>query len=77
LFQDEKVDLLERIARRQARQHDPALVLEWARKQATPRGKLQLLRGLADGLAERFALEAKTSGPAGPPGPAQPKPAGP
>jgi hypothetical protein len=61
----------------QALQHDPALVLEWARKESTPRAKLQVIRGLADGLAERCDAKAKTSKPAASPETARLKPAGP
>ncbi len=66
MFQDDKANLLEKIARRQARQGDPAPVLDWALKQAMPRAKLQVLRGLADGIAERFDPKVKASKPAGP-----------
>jgi tetratricopeptide (TPR) repeat protein len=77
MLQDDKANLLERIALRQAKEHDPALVLDWARKKATPRARLQVLRGLANGLAERFDPKAEPSKPAGPSGQPQPKPAGP
>ena len=64
LFQDKKASLLERIARQQAEKGNPAVILDWAGKQPTPRGKLQLLRGLADGIAARFAPKAKELKPA-------------
>jgi hypothetical protein len=73
MFQDEKANLLERIARQQAEKDNPAAILDWAGKQATPAGKLQLLRGLADGIAARCAAKAKEARPAEPA--AQPKPA--
>jgi hypothetical protein len=77
MFQDDKVDLLERIVKRQARREDPAPLLDGARKQTTPRARLQLIRGLAEGIAERFDTKAKPSKPADPSGRAQPTPDGP
>ncbi len=68
MFQDDKVDLLERIARRRARREELTPLLEWVGKQPAPRGKLQLIRGLADGIAERFepAASPPPSKPASP-----------
>ncbi len=66
MFQDEKAGLLERVARYQAEKGNAAAILDWVGKQPTPRGKLQLLRGLADGIAARSASKAKESKPAQP-----------
>ncbi len=44
---------------------DPAVVLEWARSQE-PTTRLHILRGLAEGIAERLAAGDKPSKPAGP-----------
>jgi tetratricopeptide (TPR) repeat protein len=52
---DEKAGLLERIAKYQSEKNDPAVVIEWAKKEPIPNTKLQVLRGLADGIAERYA----------------------
>ncbi len=60
-----KAGLLERIARKQAERGDPAVVLGWARSQE-PTTRLHMLRGLAEGLAERLAIKDKPSKPAGP-----------
>ena len=58
--------LLERVARQQAEQGDPAVVLDWVRKESKPNTKLRMLRGLADGS------------PRGPrPRPREPNPASP
>src|SRR5262249_25585061 len=55
MFQDDKTNLLEQIARYQAEHGDAAATLEWATKQSSPKGKLQLVRALADGIAARSA----------------------
>ncbi|MHB1561262.1 MAG: hypothetical protein ACYC61_27770 [Isosphaeraceae bacterium] len=64
MFRDDLANLEERIARQQAKVSDPMAVLELARKETTPRGKLQLLRGLADGIADRLAPKDAQKGPA-------------
>ena len=67
-----KTDLLERIAKRQAEQRDAAGVLAWAGQQRAPKAKLQALRGLADGIADRAGGgKTKTSGPTAKPEPAK------
>ena len=48
---DAKAPFLERVARRQAEQGDPAVVLDWIQKQSKSNVKLRMLRGLADGIA--------------------------
>ena len=77
MFQDERGDMLERVARQQARRHDPATALEWARKQKTVTAKPKVLRGLADGIAERFEPEKNPAKPGAPPSRPQPGRAGP
>jgi len=67
MFLDEKARLLERIAQRQSEKSDPAVALEWARKQQVPNTKLQILRGLADGIAERYTSKPKDDKLANPP----------
>jgi tetratricopeptide (TPR) repeat protein len=64
-FLDEKADKLERIAKRQAEHGDPYGVLDWSAKQRTPRAKLQSLRGLADGIAQRSAPKDRDGKPPG------------
>jgi hypothetical protein len=56
---DEKADVLERIARQQAERSDPALVLEWARKQQVPNTRLKIARGLAEGITRRLVPREK------------------
>ena len=51
--------LLERVARQQAEQGDPAVVLDWVRKESKPNTQLRMLRGLADGIAARSATKAE------------------
>ncbi len=64
-FNDSKTDLLEKIAKRQSEQGDAAGVLAWATNQQLPKSKLQALRGMADGIAERAtAANPKTPGAA-------------
>jgi tetratricopeptide (TPR) repeat protein len=77
MFQDDKADLLERIARRQAARHDAATILDWARKESTPRAKIRLLQGLAEGLADRFDPKAPPAAPFDPPGLSRPRTGGP
>ncbi len=64
MFLDDRAVMQERIARHEARQSDPMAVLELARKEPTPRGKLQLLRGLADGIADRLTRKDAQKGAA-------------
>jgi hypothetical protein len=47
-------NLLEWVAQRQAETGDPSSVLEWVGQQKAPNTKLKMLRGLADGIAQRF-----------------------
>lgn len=54
MFLDDRANIQERIAREQARQSSPLAVLELARKEPTPRDKLQVLRGMADGIVDRL-----------------------
>jgi tetratricopeptide (TPR) repeat protein len=77
VFQDDRAAMLERIARLQARRHNPAVILDWARKQKTPQSRLRLLRGLADGIADRFDPKASPSKPGDPAGQLRPRPTGP
>jgi tetratricopeptide (TPR) repeat protein len=63
---DEKAALLERIAKYQSQKSDPGVALDWARKQRVPNAKLRILRGLADGIAERCAAESQPAKPANP-----------
>jgi tetratricopeptide (TPR) repeat protein len=62
-FMSSKPDLLEQIARRQARHGDAAGVLAWAGDQKLPKVKLQVLRGMANGIVERLAAEKPTAPP--------------
>ncbi len=55
--------LQERVARQQAEQGDPAVVLDWVRKESMPNTKLRMLRGLADGIAARPATKAEQAKP--------------
>ncbi|HKI17472.1 MAG TPA: hypothetical protein VKA15_06310 [Isosphaeraceae bacterium] len=66
MYLDEKAGLLERIAKHQSEKSDPAIVLEWATKQRVPNTSLQLLRGLADGIAARYAPKQREENPANP-----------
>jgi len=66
MYLDEKAGLLERIAKHQSEKSDPAVALEWARKQRVPNTRLQILRGIADGIAERYAPKPKQDKPANP-----------
>jgi hypothetical protein len=68
MFQDDKADLMERIARQQAARHDAAEVLDWARKEPVPRARARLLQGLAEGLADRFDPKGPPPKPFRPPG---------
>lgn len=65
MFRDDLANLQERIVRQEARQSDPMAVLELARKEPTPRGKLQFLRGLADGIVDRLTAKDAQKGAAG------------
>ena len=62
-----KANLLERVAQRQAETGDPSNVLEWVGQQNVPDTKLKMLRGLADGVAERFATKESKRADAAPP----------
>ena len=57
--------------------HDAESILEWARKESTPRAKIRLLQGLAEGLADRFDPKAPPAKPADPSGQPRPLTAGP
>ncbi len=61
MYADEKAKMLESIAKQQAEHGDPADILAWTTKQTTPGAKLQILRGLANGVATRFMPKAKDS----------------
>ncbi len=63
---DGKSPLLEQVARQQAEQGDPAVVLDWVQKQSKPNAKLRMLRGLADGISARSTARAKESKSADP-----------
>lgn len=63
LYQRSRAGLLERVARTQAERGDPAAVLDWARTQE-PTTRLGMLRGLAEGLAERLDPKRRPAGPA-------------
>ncbi len=67
MFASEKAKLLERIAKKQAGSGDPSSVLEWVGQQNVPDTKLKMLRGLADGIAERFATKESKRADAAPP----------
>lgn len=63
MYADEKAKMLESIAKHQAEHGDPAVILAWTAKQTTPGAKLQILRGLADGIAARFTPKTKDPKP--------------
>ena len=70
-FMGSKPDLLEKIARHQAKNGDPAGVVAWAADQKLPNSKLRALRGMADGIVER--IDSQNLQPPG--GASTPKPA--
>jgi hypothetical protein len=72
VFLSPKPNLLEQIAKRQAQQGGPSTVLEWVDQQKIPDTKLKMLRGLADGIAQRaIANESRTTAAAPPSKPAK------
>jgi hypothetical protein len=62
-----KANLLERVAKRQAETSHPSSVLEWVGQQKVPDTKLKMLRGLADGIAQRFVSKESKPADAAPP----------
>lgn len=77
MFQDDRVDLLERVARAHAQKQNPATLFEWADQEQSARGKLQVYRGLATGIADRFEPRTETARPGEPARPATPRVPGP
>ena len=67
MFASEKAKLLERIAKKQAETGDPSSVLEWVGHQQVPDTKLKMLRGLADGIAQRLEPKETKAADASPP----------
>ncbi|MGO9914644.1 MAG: hypothetical protein ACLQIB_08010 [Isosphaeraceae bacterium] len=66
LYWEAKAGLPARIAKQRPEMSDPAVALEWARGQQPPNTGLQILHGLADGVAEPNAHRHKQDQPANP-----------
>jgi tetratricopeptide (TPR) repeat protein len=70
-FMGSKADLLEKIAKQQAKNGDAPGVLAWAADQKVPNSRLRALRGMADGIVQRI----DSQNPKPPGGAITPKPA--